>query len=318
METQAPLWVGVDVDQEQLHVHLRPSGEAFACGNTPPGIQDLLRRLSPLRPERIVMEASGGLEASAAFALAQAGLPVVVVNPRQVRNFARATGRLAKTDPLDAAVLAQFAEAVQPPVRPLPDAEAQILEALVTRRRQVVEMLSSEKNRLSRAREKRVRSHIEAHIRWLESEDQELMRQLAEFVKQSPLWHERAEILQSAKGVGPVLAQTLLAYLPELGSLNGKQIAALVGVAPINRDSGHMRGRRTTWGGRGRIRAVLYMATVAATRFNPVIKAFYVRLRAAGKQAKVALTAAMRKLLLILNAMVKHGTLWENRITHGT
>jgi transposase len=257
----------------------------------------------------VVLEATAGMEMPVAAALAAIGLPVAVVNPRQVRQFARATGRLAKTDAIDAQVLAQFAQAVQPPLRPLPDADTQQLNALVTRRHQLVEMLAAEKNRLAQAA-KSVRIDIQEHIRWLERRLIDLDRDLAATVHESPIWRETDNLLQSAPGVGPVLSTTLLANLPELGRLNGKQIAALVGVAPLNRDSGRFRGKRTIWGGRARVRTALYMGTLVATRYNPVIRPFYQRLLAAGKPKKVALTACMRKLVTILNAMVRSQSSW--------
>jgi transposase len=244
-----------------------------------------------------------------AGALAAAGMPVAVVNPRQARDFAKATGKLAKTDPLDARVLAHFAAAVLPMPRPLPDTTAQRLTALLTRRRQLVEMLTSEKNRLLTAQTP-VRERIVAHISWLEQELTDVNTDLRKSIQQSPIWTEKDILIQSTPGIGPVVSATLLAQLPELGTLNRKQIAALVGIAPLNRDSGKYRGRRAIWGGRAAVRAALYMGTLVATRCNHVIRAFYERLCAAGKPKKVALTACMRKLLTILNAMVKHVTPW--------
>ena len=246
--------------------------------------------------------------------LAAAALPVVVVNPRQVRDFARATGKLAKTDSMDAAVLSHFAEAVRPPVRPLRDADTQILNSLVARRHQVMAMLVAEKNRLGSAAAA-VRPRIEAHIAWLE-ELKDLDKGLRQTVRRSPVWREKDDLLRTVPGVREQLSLTLLAYLPELGTLDRRQIAALVGVAPYNRDSGTLRGKRTVWGGRARVRGALYMAALVASRHNPVIKNFYQRLLAAGKPKKLALTACMRKLLLILNAMVKSGQPWRlNPIT---
>lgn len=308
-----PLFVGIDVSKERLDTALRPSGERWATPNDDRGISQVCRRLQTRAPALIVLEATGGLELPVVGALAAAGLPVVVVNPRQVRDFAKATGRLAKTDTLDAAVLAQFAEAVRPVPRPLPDAETQALSALLTRRRQLLEMRTAEQNRLGQARPP-VRTEIQAHIAWLNRRLAHLDDELGRAIRESPVWREREQLLQSAPGVGPVLARTLLASVPELGTLNRKQIAALIGVAPLNRDSGSRRGRRKVWGGRAPVRAVLYMATVAASRCNPVIKAFYARLLAAGKAKKVALTACMHKLLLILNAMVKHQSTWRENI----
>ena len=257
----------------------------------------------------VVMEASDGLQLPLVAALAVEELPVVVVNPRQVRDFAKATGKLAKTDTLDAAVLAHFGEAVKPAVRPLRDAETQALSSLAARRHQVVSMLVSERNRLNVAATA-VRPRIEAHIEWLQGELEDLDKDLRQTIRQSPVWREKDDLLRTVPGVGPQVSLTLLAYLPELGTLNRKQIAALVGVAPFNRDSGSLRGRRTVWGGRARVRAALYMGALVATRCNPVIGAFYQRLLVAGKPKKLALTACMRKLLVILNSMLKHRSAW--------
>lgn len=257
----------------------------------------------------MVLEATGGFEISVASELELAGLPVSLVNPRQVRSFARATGRLAKTDTIDAQVLAQFAEAVKPPVRPLPNEETRELRALVDRRRQLLEMLTSERNRLRNA-SRRVRPLIQEHIRWLKQQVEDLDKDIGELIRSSPIWRAQEDMLRSVPGVGPVLSSMLLTHLPELGSLNRGQVAALVGVAPLNRDSGAFRGKRSVWGGRTAVRSALYMAALAATQHNPVIKAFYHRLCAAGKPPKVALTACMRKLLLILNSMLKHRTRW--------
>jgi transposase len=303
------VFVGIDVSKTQLDVALRPEGR-FAVSNDETGFTQLIERLSRVAPVRVVLEATGGLEILLVGALAAAGLPVVVVNPRQVRDFAKATGKLAKTDALDAQTLAHFAEVIQPALRPLPDEQTQALAALVTRRRQLVEMLIAEKNRLRQA-PKPIRPSLQAHIAWLEQALQQADTDLAEAIRHSPVWRENEALLQSAPGVGPVLSTTLLATVPELGTLAHKQIAALVGVAPLNRDSGTLRGRRTVWGGRAQARAVLYMGAIVAARFNPVIRAFYQRLRAAGKAKKVALTACMHKLLVILNAMLKHRTPWR-------
>jgi transposase len=301
--------VGIDVAKAHLDVAVRPTGAAWRVANDAPGIAALVDRLRSDAPVAVVLEATGGCEVPLVSALVEADLPVAVVNPRQVRDFARATGRLAKTDALDAAVLARFAEAVRPPLRPLPDAAHVELGALVTRRRQLVEMLTAERNRLGTAPE-RVRPHLREHVRWLEQALSAVDRDLAALIRASPVWRTREALLRSVPGVGPVLATTVLAELPELGQLGRHAVAALVGVAPLNHDSGTLRGRRAIWGGRAHVRAVLYMATVAAVRYNPVVAAFYHRLRAAGKPAKVALTACMRKLLVILNAVVRHGTPW--------
>jgi transposase len=271
----------------------------------------LVKRLAASKAALVVLEATAGMEMPVVAALAAAGLPVVAVNPRNAREFARATGRLAKTDIIDAHVLAQFGEALKPPLRPLPDAATQELNALVTRRHQLVEMITAEKNRLAQAVTKAVRASIREHIRWLERRLADIDQDLAGSIRQTPVWREKDELLRSVQGVGPVLSTTLLAGLPELGALGRKQIAALVGVAPLNRDSGRHRGKRMIWGGRARVREALYMGTLVATRFNPVIRAFYQRLLAAGKPKKVALTACMRKLLTILNAMARHDTPWQ-------
>ena len=263
----------------------------------------------PLGPSGVVLEATGGFEMPIAGELELVGLPVSLVNPRQVRSFARATGKLAKTDAIDALLLAQFAEAVKPPVRPLPDEETRELRALVDRRRQLLEMLTSERNRL-RPASKRVGRLIQEHILWLKQQIDDLDKDIGELIRSSPIWRAQEDLLRSVPGVGRVLSCTLLTHLPELGSLNRGQVAALVGVAPLNRDSGAFRGKRSVWGGRTAIRSALYMAALVASQHNPVIKAFYHRLRAAGKPAKVALTACMRKLLLILNSMLKRGTQW--------
>jgi transposase len=280
---------------------------AFSVANDEVGIQQLRKQLRAA--DFVILEATGGLETPVASALAAAGIAVAIVNPRQVRDFARATGRLAKTDRLDAEVLARFGEAVRPEARPLAE-QAQALDALVTRRRQLVEMLTAEKNRRTRAPKVLHRS-IDEHIRWLEKRLAGFDDELAGLIRNTPLWRERDELLRSVPGVGKVLSSTLLAQLPELGMLNRKQIAALAGLAPYNRDSGNMRGSRCIWGGRAQVRRVLYMATVAGVRSNPAIKTFYLRLRANGKHAKPALTACMRKFLVILNAMLHNKTHWQ-------
>lgn len=310
MNTERP-YVGIDVAKAQLDVAVRPTGQQWSVANQEEGIACLVSRLQELSPALVVLEASGGLELPVVGALAEARLPVVVVNPRQVRDFARATGKLAKTDRLDAQVLAHFAQAVHPTPRPLPDAQAEALSALLARRRQVVGMLTAEKNRFHRARPP-VRQDIQCHIAWLEESLAKLDADLGDSVRQSPLWREKEALLRSVLGVGEVLSVTLLAELPELGSLDRRQIAALAGVAPLNCDSGTLRGRRTVWGGRATVRPTLYMAALVASRYNPVICDFYQRLCAAGKPKKVALTACMRKLLTILNAMVKHHTPWRH------
>lgn len=304
-----PVFVGIDVSKAQLDVAVRPDGR-FAVSNDEAGIAQVIERLSAEPPALVVVEATGGFEMPLAGALAAASVPVVVVNPRQVRDFAKAAGKLAKTDTLDAQTLAHFAEVMRPELRPLPDEQTQTLAAILARRRQLVEMLTAEKNRLGSA-PKPVRKSLRTHIAWLERELSYTDSDLAQAIRESPVWREKDDLLRSTPGVGPVLTTTLLADLPELGTLTGKQIAALVGVAPLNRDSGTLRGKRTVWGGRASIRAALYMAALVASRFNPVIRAFYQRLCAAGKTKKVALTACMRKLLVILNAMLKHRTPWR-------
>jgi transposase len=302
-------YVGIDVCKAHLDVALRPSGEQWQCAHDAAGISTLVTRLTALAPTLVVLEATGGLEGPVTAALAAAGVPVAVVNPRQVRDFAKGTGKLAKTDALDARVLAHFAQAVAPP-RPLPDAAAQALAAVVARRRQVVEMLTAERNRRGSAAPV-VRERIQQHIRWLEQELAELDTDLRQRIQGSPVWRANAQLLRSVTGVGPVLATTLLADLPELGTASRQVLAALVGVAPFNRDTGKRRGKRVIWGGRAQVRTVLYMATLAATRFNPVLKAFYHRLLQAGKPKKVALVACMRKLLCILIAIMKQRTPWR-------
>jgi transposase len=309
--------IGIDVSKGLLDVAVLPEGESWSATNDEEGITQVVKRLKSLRPRLVVLEATGGMETALVGAAATARLPVVVVNPRQVRDFAKSVGALAKTDAIDARVLARFAEAVRPEVRPLKDKEASQLSALIARRRQLVEMLTAEKNRLATAPEA-IHPSIEEHIAWLEQRLDDINGKLKKAIKKSPVWRAKDQLLRTAPGVGFVFSATLVAGLPELGALNRKRIAALVGVAPFNRDSGKYRGRRCIWGGRGSIRAVLYMATLTAIRFNPVIRAFYLRLCAAGKEKKVALTACMRKLLTILNAMVKTGTPWQPRCEQTT
>ena len=304
-------YVGIDVSKAQLDLAVQPTGEAWTCPREEAALPALIARLQSLQPAGIVLEATGGYEVLVATALAAAGLPVVVVNPRQVRDFAKALGRLAKTDTIDARVLALFAERVRPPVRPYPDAALQALAARVTRRRQLLEMLTAERHRLAQAPEGRVRRDITDHIRWLERRVTESTDDISKQLQDSPVWRVKDDLLQSAPGVGPGTAAVLIAHLPELGTLSRRQIAALVGVAPFNCDSGTLVGTRHVWGGRLPVRQALYMATLTAARWNPAIGAFYQRLIAAGKKKKVALIAAMRKLLTILNAMVKHQQSWR-------
>jgi len=309
MET-GPLYVGIDVSKAQLDVAERPSGERAVIPHTEQDIAALVEQLGARRPACVVLEATGGLQAPLASALAIAGIPVAVVNPRQVRDFARATGQLAKTDAIDAQILARFAEAVRPAPRPLPDEATQAFSALLTRRRQLIDMLVAEQHRM-RTAPFPIQRQIQAHLTWLKQQLAMLDEDLTHRIQATPLWREQEDLLRSVPGIGPVVSRTLLGELPELGRLTHKQIAALVGVAPLNRDSGSLRGRRIIWGGRAVVRGVLYMSAVVAARRNPIIKAFYQRLRTAGKAPKVALVACMRKLVTILNAMVKHRTPWR-------
>jgi transposase len=311
--TSSPLFVGIDVAKAALDIALRPSDQLWQVIYDDAHVEALVTQLSELSPTLIVVEATGGLERTLVMALVVAGLPVVVINPRLARDFAKAIGRLAKTDRIDAQVLAHYGEAIRPSRRPLPDADTQQFRALVDRRRQLIDMMSAEQSRLNTS-PARIRDSIESHLTWLRQQVASLDDDLDRLLQASPLWRERDAILQSTPGVGPVLSRTLISQLPELGDLNRKEIAALVGVAPFNRDSGTWRGRRTIWGGRATVRAVLYMSTLVATRHNPVIRAFYERLLAAGKATKVALTACMRKLLTILNAMVKNQQRWQLRV----
>lgn len=304
------VFVGIDVSKATLDIAMRPSGSRESIPNEETQIEQLVKRLCTLPMALLVVEATGGVERRVVRALAAAELPVVVVNPRQVRDFAKATGQLAKTDKIDADILAHFGEAVRPALRALPDAASEALRALIARRRQLTEMLTAESNRLSHSG-KAVRRRIEVHIRWLEAELDRVDSELDQSIRQSPIWREQEDLLKSVPGIGPVISRTLLAELPELGKLNRKQIAALVGVAPFNCDSGTLRGRRAVWGGRATVRAALYMAALVASRRNPKIREFYRRLRGAGKAPKVALVACMRKLLTILNAMIKHRVRWS-------
>lgn len=305
-----PTGVGIDVSQAHLDVAVYPSGEHWQTSNDNAGIGQLVERLKTVAADRIVLEATAGYELPVLAALGTAQLPVVAVNPRQIRDFARSTGRLAKTDALDALVLAQFAAVVLPEVRPLPDAATRELSALLARRRQLVDMRAAESNRLALALE-RVRPEIREHMRYLDKRIKQLDRELHDRLRASPLWREKDNLLRSIPGVGPVLSTTLLADVPELGTLHHKQLAALIGLAPLNRDSGRWRGKRSIWGGRAAVRAVLYMATMTAVRRNPVLKALYDRLISAGKLRKVALVACMHKLLRICNAVVSHRSTWR-------
>ncbi len=303
-------YVGIDVSKRTLDYACHGRADTRKVDNTGPGIAELVRELRDLGPALIVIEATGGLEVPVTSALAAADLPVVVVNARQVRDFARATGTLAKTDKIDARIIAWFADAVRPQVRPLKDQQTRDLAALLSRRSQILGMLNAENNRLLSA-PAHLRKDLKEHIRWLERRLKKLDVDLDILIRDTPVWRDKDQLLQSVPGVGPVLSRSLLANLPELGILNRRELAALVGLAPFNRDSGQHRGHRSIWGGRAHLRSVLYMATLAATRFNPVIRQFYQRLTAAGKKHKVAATACMRKLLTILNAMVKANTPWQ-------
>lgn len=312
MTTMPGRFIGIDVATRQLDVAARPGGERWAAVNDAAGIAGVVERLRTTGPVAlIVLEATGGYELALVAALTTAQLPVVVVNPRQVRDFARAVGQLAKTDAIDAEVLAHFAAAIRPEPRALPDALTQELQGWLGRRRQLLEMLLAEEQRLGRAT-RTIRPQIQQHVEWLRSQLRDVDRGLQELIRTSPVWREHENLLRTTPGVGPVLATTLLADLPELGRLNRRQIAALVGLAPLNWDSGQQRGTRHIWGGRAPVRTALYMATLAAVRCNPVIRAFFERLSAAGKPRKVALTACMRKLLTILNAMMHRRVGWQS------
>lgn len=304
-------FIGIDVSKAHLEVSVLPSGEAWQESNDDGGIAQLVERITALAPTLVVLEATGGLEMAAACALGLKDVPVAVVNPRQVRDLAKSLGLLAKTDTLDAQVIAQFAQRVRPTPRPLPDVQAQELAALLTRRRQLIQMRTAEANRLGRTVVPALRREIQEHLAWLEEHLRRLDDDLGNRLRESPLWREKEDLLRGVPGVGPVLSSTLLAELPELGALDRKQIAALVGVAPINHDSGRRRGQRHIRGGRAAVRSTLFMATIASTRCNPVIRSFYQRLCAQGKPKRVALVASMHKFLIILNAMLKYQTVWN-------
>ena len=304
-------FVGIDVSKDRLDVHLRPDAASFAVARDGEALAALVERLRTLAPALVVIEATGGYESVVASAIGAAGLPLAVVNPRQIRDFARATGRLAKTDRLDAAAIAHFAEAIRPPARPIAEPQAQALGELVARRRQVIEMIVAETNRRRMASQRRVVTAIERHLAVLQRELSELEGDIDGAIRNSPAWQADADLLGSVPGIGPVTRRTLIAELPELGRLTRRKIAALVGVAPINRDSGAMRGRRTIAGGRAAVRAALFMAALVASKSNPVIAPYYKKLRTAGKTAKQALTACMRKLLVILNAILRDRKPWQ-------
>ena len=311
--TDETVCVGVDVAKRVLDVAVSDSNKVCRFANDDKGISQAVVYITGLRPTGIILEATGRLEMPLAAALQAAGLPVAVINPRQVRDFARATGALAKTDTIDARILALFGVRVKPQIRPLPDKEVCDMRSLLTRRRQLVEILTAERNRTLQADEE-VRPGIEAHITWLKEAISEMDEDIENRIRLSPSWREKDNLLKSVPGVGKVVSSSLLIELPELGRLNRRKIAALVGVAPLNRDSGTMRGKRTVWGGRARLRAVLYMAALVASRRNPIIAAFYQRLLDAGKMKKVALVACMRKLLTILNSMMRTMTAWQPQV----
>ena len=313
MSNTTESFVGIDVSKDELEICVRPTNKSLTFANTKDGIALMVEHLKTLSPSLIVLEATGGYEMAAVNALGCKGLPVVVVNARQVRDFAKSTGRLAKTDRIDAQVIAHFAQAVHPPLRPLKDEQTQRLDALNTRRRQIIKMITAEQNRLHQAPEWTAKT-IKSHISWLNRELKKIDKDISNLIKGSSIWREKDAVLQSFKGVGPVTSSKLLASLPELGTLNSRKISALVGLAPLNRDSGKFRGARGTWGGRRDVRSSLYMAALSASRSNPVIKDFYMRLTQAGKPHKVAITACMRKMLVILNSMIKNMTAWQEPV----
>lgn len=304
--------IGIDIAKDHLDIHVRPTGETWRVVHTSEQFPALIARFKDLAPERIVLEATGGLEVLLATQLAAAALPVVVINPRQARDFAKATGQLAKTDQVDARVLAHFGEALQPPIRPLPDEQTRALEALLTRRRQLVDMMVAEKNRhAALSRQANLQKNVAEHIAWLKQHIADLDNELKAQLEQSPVFCKNDRLLQSVPSIGDVTSRTMLACLPELGQLTHKQIGALVGVVPYARQSGQWQGEAHIRGGRIEVRTVLYMATLSATRCNPTIKTFYQHLLAQGKKKKVALTACMHKLLTILNAIVRHQEEWK-------
>ena len=309
--SSTPIFVGIDVSKDRLDVHFCPTGQAFAVARNGEGLAGLVERLRAASPSLIVLEATGGFELTVAAAVAGAGLPLAVVNPRQIRDFARAMGRLAKTDALDAEAIALFAERIRPEPRPIADADSQALAELVARRRQVVEMIGMETNRRRQARSERVRRTIEAILKALEAQLADIDREIGDSIHGSPVWRASENLLTSVPGVGNVTARTLIADLPELGQLDRRRIAALVGIAPINRDSGQMRGHRAIAGGRTAVRNTLYMAALSAIRWNPVLKAHYTQLVARGRPKKLAIVACMRRLIGILNAILRTATPWK-------
>jgi len=307
-----PMFVGVDVSRDRLDVHVLPSGEAFAVARDGEGLEQLAARLAGLSPQTIAVEATGGFETTTAAALAAAGLPVVIVNPAQVRHYARALGRLAKTDRIDAEIIARFAAAVRPEVRPLPDAEMRLLAEMVVRRRQIVTMIAAEKNRGRHVVIPRLARSIARLVLVLEQELTALDQDIDDTIRRSPAWRDRDDLLRSVPGIGPVIARTLIAEMPELGTLDRRAVASLAGLAPFTRQSGHWRGRSMIAAGRAPVRTALFMAALVAVRFNPTIRAFHQRLIAAGKPKMVAIIAAARKLLTILNAILRDRTPWQS------
>jgi len=305
-------FVGIDVSKDHVDVHVRPDVTVFACTTDPGGLADLVNRLAPLQPHLVAMEASGGYEAVVAAALAEAGLPVAIVNPRQVRKFAGAIGRLAKTDAIDAGVIAHFADAIRPAPKPMPDALMLRLRELLARRRQLVLMINAEKQRLAKAADKLAQRSFKTILRSLEAERARIDRAIDTLIEDSPLFCARQDLLKSVPGIGDVVARTLIVELPELGTVDRHQIAALAGVAPMNRDSGRYRGKRRIQGGRVEVRAPLFMACLVAIRHNPPLRRFYQRLREAGKPARLALVAVMRKLLTTLNAIIRDNRAWAD------
>lgn len=310
MNTQLK-FIGVDVSKNSLDIYLRPEGKKWSIAYNDQEIKSLVKQLLAIGPSLIVIEATGGLEVQLVSQLATAKLPVVVCNPRQIRDFAKATGKLAKTDKIDAEVIAHFADAIRPEIRPLKDEQTQSLTELLTRRSQLVDMLTAEKNRFKQA-STTVKKNIQRHIKWLEKHLEDVENSLEKLIKETPVWREKDKLIQSIPGVGPIMSLALLTCLPELGTINRRQIASLVGVAPFNRDSGKFKGKRSIWGGRSSVRSVLYMCALTAIRCNPIIKSFYNRLVKVGKLPKVAITACMRKLLVTLNVMIKNSTAWSH------
>lgn len=306
------MFVGIDVAKDHVDVAVRPGTRVWRVDRSQEALDTLAQELRAVSPVLVAMEATGGYEIDVAVALGSVGVPVAIVNPRQVRDFAKATGHLAKTDKIDAQVIAHFADAIRPSARALPSDEQEQLSALVGRRKQLLEIRIAEKNRLGSCRDSRARKSLNDHVSWLDKQIEEINGEIGTLVRASSLWQEKDELLQSAKGIGPTLSPIILVSIPELGKLTRKEIAALAGLAPFNCDSGKGERRRTTWGGRADARSALYMAALVASRFNPIIAAFYKKLKAAGKPAKVALVACARKLLTILNAMVRDGKPWAD------